>query len=360
MKTTKRFAIAALAIVIPFASACGQEAVKSQPNISLDLTRLDYGKLWDPTKETKHVTISNTGDAVLILSNLSSTCGCTVPRIGSAELVQAKGTAIDVRLAPGESVVMDITVNTFGKRDKLEQKVTITSNDPDTPEVYVNVVGSIEPQVRVSPWSLDLGKLEKGESVTRAVNVTTRDKAFKLRRISFGGVRSFKSKILDTELVEIEGNERTRVNFEVIFLGSTKPGSNMIEATLRTNHKQQRLLTMQIRYEILGDLDMPKVLTLGTLEPSATVQRSFKVTSRSGEPFKLLGIRHKGKDGAAVEFSAVPNDSEKPTSYDVTISLANVPERGSMRGILVVATDVIDEEEIDLRYQGVVITDPPK
>ncbi len=360
MNPIRRLAIAVLAILLPFASVTGQIEDAPQPNIALDITRLDYGKLWDPTKVTKQVTISNTGDAELVLTNLSSTCGCTVPRIGDAELVKAKGTFIDVRIKPGESIVMDVTVNTFGKRDKLEQKVTIRSNDPDTPEIYVDVVGFVEPQVRVSPWMLDLGTLEKGESVTHAVTVTTRDPAFKLRRISFGGDRSFKSKKLGTENIEIEGQKRVRANFEVIFLGSTKPGSKMVEATLRTNHKQQRLLTMQIRYEILGDLDMPKVLTLGSLSPGTPIERTFKVTSRSKKPFKVLGIRHKGDDAPAVEYVAVPNDRENPTAYDVTIQLSHVPERGSMRGILVVATDVVDEEAIEVRYQGMVLADPPK
>jgi Protein of unknown function (DUF1573) len=360
MNPTKRLAVAALALLLPFATASGQEADQPEPNIALDVTTLDYGKLWDPTKETKQVTISNTGDADLLLSNLASTCGCTVPRIGEETLVKAKGTAIDVRIKPGESVVMDVTVNTFGKRDKLAQKVTITSNDPDTPEAYVDVVGFVEPQVRVEPWMLDLGQLEKGESVTHAVKVTTREPTFKLRRISFGGDRSFKSKKLDTKNIEIEGQKRVQANFEIIFLGSTKPGSKMVEATLRTNHKQQRLLTMQIRYEILGDLNMPKVLTLGTLSPNAPVDRTFKVTSRSGKPFKVLGVRHKGEEGPAVDFTAVANDAEKPTEYDVTVHLTHVPERGSMRGTLIVATDVLDEEALELRYQGVVLVAPPK
>ena len=360
MNPMKKLAIAAIALTLPFASVHGQEARGPEPNIKLDLTTLDYGKLWDPTKATKHVTISNTGDAELILSNLASTCGCTVPRIGTAELVKTKGTAIDVRIAPGESVVMDITVNTFGKRDNLTQKVTIKSNDPDSPEVYVDVVGFIEPQIRISPWVLDLGKLEKGESITRQVIVTTKDPTFKLRRISFGGNRAFKSKQLGTEQVEIEGNMRTRITFDVIFKGLTKPGSSLIEATLRTNHKQQRMITMRIQYEILGDLEMPKVLQLGTLDPGTMVERTFKVTSRSGTPFKVLSVRHAGKDGPPAEFSAIPNDADKPTTYDVTVRLANAPERGSMRGVLIVATDVVDEEAIEVRYQGIVVDYTPK
>ena len=361
-----RLTVATLAIVSPLATSCGQEAespqplVQPAPNIELDITNLDFGKMWDPTIETQQVTIRNTGNADLLLTSLASTCGCTVPRIGDSELVKHEGTAINVRVAPGESVVMDITVNTFAKRDKLKQKVTVTSNDPDSPEVYVHVVGFVEPQVRIQPWVLDLGKLEKGESVTRLVTIISNQPTFKLGRVSFGGTRGFKSKILATEQVEIEGYKRTKTSFEVFFRGSTKPGSKLIEATLRTNHKQQRLLTMRIEYEILGDLEMPKVLQLGTLDSGTMVERTFKVTSRSGTPFKVLSVRHAGKDGAAVEFSATPNDADRPTTYDVTVRLPNAPEQGSMRGVLIVATDVIDEEAIEVRYQGIVLAGPPK
>ncbi|MCH7961718.1 MAG: DUF1573 domain-containing protein, partial [Planctomycetes bacterium] len=171
----------ALGVFVTMASSCGQEAAPAaevpRPNIVLEPSALDFGKLYEPDSYTQQVTIRNTGDAELVLRTLASTCGCTVPRIGDAQLVQTKGTAIDVRIAPGESVIMDVTLNSFGKLDKVEQKVTITSNDPDTPTAIVEVTAFVEPIVRITPWPLNFGDVQKGATVTRTIAVTTKNES---------------------------------------------------------------------------------------------------------------------------------------------------------------------------------------
>ena len=361
MNRTNRMAVTvsvALGMLVLIGSSCGQEALPAvdirQPNIVLEPSALDFGKLYEPDSSTQQVTIRNTGDAELVLTSLASTCGCTVPRIGDAQLVQSKGTAIDVRIAPGESVVMDITLNSFAKRDQVKQKVTITSNDPDTPKAIVDVTGFVEPIVRITPWPVNFGDVEKGATVTLTVSVTTREPTFELGRISFGGDRRFKARVLGRERVIVDGATVTRTMLEVTMSGVRTPGSILVDATIRTNYKLRRRVTMRILATVLGDLEAPKILQLGALEPGSTIEHSFTMKSRSGTPFKILGVRHEGENGAGVEFTATPNDAEKPTSYEVTIRMPDAPQNGAMRGTLVITTDVPDEESLEMKYQGFV------
>ena len=348
----------ALGVLVLIADSRGQEAPPTvetpQPNIVLEPSALDFGKLYEPDSYTQQVTIRNTGDAELVLTTLASTCGCTVPRIGDAQLVQSKGTAIDVRIAPGESVIMDVTLNSFGKRDQVEQKVTITSNDPDTPKAIVDVTAFVEPIVRITPWPVNFGDVEKGATVTLTVTVTTKEPTFELRRVSFGGDRRFKAKVLGRERVTVDGEQVTKAMLEVTMSGARTPGSILVDATIRTNYNVRRRLTMRILATVLGDIEAPKVLQFGALEPGSAIEHSFTMKSRSGTPFKILGIRHAGENGATVEFAATPDDADKPTAYEVTIRMPDAPQIGAMRGTLVIATDVPDEESLEVKYQGFV------
>lgn len=348
----------ALGVFVTMASSCGQEAAPAaevpRPNIVLEPSALDFGKLYEPDSYTQQVTIRNTGDAELVLRTLASTCGCTVPRIGDSRLVQTKGTAIDVRIAPGESVIMDVTLNSFGKLDTVEQQVTITSNDPDTPSAIVEVTAFVEPIVRITPWPLNFGDVQKGATVTRTIAVTTKEPTFQLRRVSFDGDRRFKAKLLGLERVIRDGEEVTRAMVEITMSGARTPGDILVNATIRTNYSVRRRLTLRIHATVLGDLEAPKILQFGALEPGSTIEHSFTMKSRSGEPFKILGVRHAGENGASVEFTAAPNDTDRPTSYDVTIRMPDAPQNGAMRGTLIITTDVPDEESLEMKYQGFV------
>ena len=208
--------------------------------------------------------------------------------------------------------------------------------------------------MRITPWPVNFGDVEKGATVTLTVSVMTKEPTFELRRISFGGDRRFKAKVLGRERVTVDGEQVTKAMLEVTMSGARKPGSILVDATIRTNFNVRRRVTMRVLATILGDLEAPKVLQLGALEPGANVEHSFTLKSRSGTPFKVLGVRHAGENGASVEFAARPDDADKPTEYEVTIRMPDAPQVGAMRGTLVITTDVPDEESLEMKYQGFV------
>ncbi|SDB45169.1 Protein of unknown function [Flavobacteriaceae bacterium MAR_2010_188] len=100
----------------------------SFPTISFDETEHDFGTVINGTPvETKFV-YKNTGDSPLVVSNIKSTCGCTVPSDWNKE-----------PLAPGESAEFTVKFNGKGTPgNQVSKVVTLTTNtEAGTEEVKI-------------------------------------------------------------------------------------------------------------------------------------------------------------------------------------------------------------------------------
>ncbi len=98
------------------------------PTISFDETEHDFGTVINGTPvETKFV-YKNTGDSPLVISDIKSTCGCTVPSDWKKE-----------PLAPGESAEFTVKFNGKGTPgNQVSKVVTLTTNtEAGTEEVKI-------------------------------------------------------------------------------------------------------------------------------------------------------------------------------------------------------------------------------
>jgi hypothetical protein len=85
------------------------------PEISFDATEHDFGTIEQGTNVEHTFTFTNTGNAPLVITNASSSCGCTVP------------TWTKEPIAPGETGEMLVKFNGSGQ-NQVTKTVTITAN----------------------------------------------------------------------------------------------------------------------------------------------------------------------------------------------------------------------------------------
>ncbi len=101
------------------------------PQIKVDKDVHDYGTMEQGGDGTCTFTISNTGNAPLIISLCKGSCGCTVP------------TCPKEPIAPGASA--SITVKYDTKRvGPINKSVTITTNAVNQPRKVVRIKGQIK------------------------------------------------------------------------------------------------------------------------------------------------------------------------------------------------------------------------
>ncbi|OMP31280.1 MULTISPECIES: DUF1573 domain-containing protein [Mangrovimonas] len=99
------------------AAAAERDAVAGDlPVISFEEAEHDFGTIKNGTPVETKFKYTNTGKAPLVVSNIKSTCGCTVPQDWSKE-----------PLAPGESAEFTVKFNGKGK-NQISKTITLTTN----------------------------------------------------------------------------------------------------------------------------------------------------------------------------------------------------------------------------------------
>lgn len=86
------------------------------PVIEFDKSEFDFGELEAKQNVETVFSYKNTGDAPLVITNISSSCGCTIPKDWSRE-----------PLAPGETGKFTVKFNGTGSGN-VSKTVTVTAN----------------------------------------------------------------------------------------------------------------------------------------------------------------------------------------------------------------------------------------
>jgi len=108
---------------------------EGMPVITFEEDTHDFGKLTAGEKVTYAFRFKNTGKSVLIISNVSTSCGCTVSSYPKKPV------------QPGESASIDVSFNSEGKQGFQSKSITVYTNaDPATTSLHIKaqVVESAE------------------------------------------------------------------------------------------------------------------------------------------------------------------------------------------------------------------------
>ena len=120
------------AALLAAGAASGRTEQQKTPRIRVEPETFDFGKALPAKTLRKEFTLSNFGDAALVIENVSTTCGCTA------------ALASDTKLAPGSSTVLRVTLETRSYSGKLERQVLVRSNDAKSPLLTVKVSATVE------------------------------------------------------------------------------------------------------------------------------------------------------------------------------------------------------------------------
>ncbi|MBN3034047.1 MAG: DUF1573 domain-containing protein [Bacteroidales bacterium] len=86
------------------------------PRIEYDKLEHDFGKILEGEVVSYGFRFRNTGKSDLIISNVSTSCGCTVPKFPR------------IPIKPGEEKVLTVTFDSHGRRGLQTKTITVLSN----------------------------------------------------------------------------------------------------------------------------------------------------------------------------------------------------------------------------------------
>ncbi|WP_295981560.1 DUF1573 domain-containing protein [uncultured Algibacter sp.] len=114
-------------------AAAERDAVASNfPVLEFDKKEHDFGEIEAKTAVETVFNYKNTGDAPLVITDIKSSCGCTVPQDWSR-----------LPLAPGESGKFSVKFNGSGA-NKITKTITVTANTEKGSEV-VKITAFVKP-----------------------------------------------------------------------------------------------------------------------------------------------------------------------------------------------------------------------
>ena len=118
-----------LAVLFVGLISLGSFAQEKVAKIEFKTDVIDYGTIEKGANGVRVFEFTNTGDAPLVISNVKSTCGCTVPK-------KPKGP-----IMPGETGVIEVKYDT--KRvNPIRKTITVFSN-AETPTVALKIKGLV-------------------------------------------------------------------------------------------------------------------------------------------------------------------------------------------------------------------------
>lgn len=120
-----------LTAVLSFVFATNSQNA-SQAEITFEKSTFDFGDIKQGQVVNAVFKFKNTGKEPLILSNVSTTCGCTVPSWPKDPI------------APGKSAEISATFNSAGKMGQQNKVITIFSNAKNG-QAQVSIVCNVLP-----------------------------------------------------------------------------------------------------------------------------------------------------------------------------------------------------------------------
>jgi hypothetical protein len=118
-------------ILLLFAAIACSKGQTTTSKIYVQVDHFDFGKVVAGQIVKHDYEIQNTGNADLIIKNVSASCGCTA------------ATPEKTTLKPGEKGNVRIDLDTSKREGNLTRTVTLFSNDPSEPNRTITLLVNI-------------------------------------------------------------------------------------------------------------------------------------------------------------------------------------------------------------------------
>jgi len=242
-------------------------------------------------------------------------------------------------------------VSTRGRRGQLVKSVTVSSNDPQTPNLVLKVKGQIEVIAGFEPERLNLQNIALGKVIEKEVKIVAKDpKHFKVLEVVSD----------QPERVTVEPKPGEPLTYKVTIKAADKPGRFSTRVRAKTNLPAPKEIMLYIYGQVSRDLvvDHPFVflqqagsqqapivlrplLSLSSLVKKRSPIYTVTVKSLSGKPFRITAV----EDPAG----AVASRLEK-TEQGWKVHLVALGPAAKPRGQLLLKTDRPDQPEIKVHY----------
>lgn len=315
-----------------------------------------FGSMREDEKRSTVIRFWNDGGAPLIIEDIKTTCGCTVPSLAKR------------RFESGEMGELGITFDPSGPGRDQKKFVTIISNDGGEVASLTQfaVIADVEAFAMVEPRILQLDDMRMGERLTRHLDIGYANASFRIISATASNPYVALAVLPDRlpadqviERVEAEHGATIRVDIseeapwgaffswiEIKVAGQVEPG----------RPTQEHVLRLRIQGQVYGLLIAePDTFRFG-VERNTPFTREVVLRHRDGTPFQIVEteVSLPGMDGSSVEVRPTG-----PGRYTLVLSSPGGAAERNYRGMVTLITDLPgSERSVSLSVIGVVRPTP--
>ena len=317
-----------IVLVIP-PGGFSQPTPEAAPHITFTETAHDGGTVWEGEKASHVFKFKNTGDLLLRVEKVRTSCGCTAALISKEEI------------APGEEGEIKTEFNTSRYRGKQKKYIYVNTNDPLRPTVQLEFSVEVKTAGTISPSSINFRKVTRGQKVSQSVRFTPEEGSLKVIKIETQP-EFFQGRIIGGKTVE--GGVEAPVEIEVTLSPDTPIGHYSGSLTIHTDHpkfpKSQCSLTAVVEGLVQYS---PRTVFFNQNEQENRTKKSVRLTKGGKPDLEILGI-----ETTLPQFQTELIPIKPGSEYEVSIQPAPAASPSQLRGNIIVRTNQAEEKEIKI------------
>jgi len=308
-------------------SAPPGEAPKAVASDSL----YNFGTALEGTMVTHTFSVKNTGKGYLDILGVKTSCGCTT------------GNPSKMHVAPGDQSDIAVSFDTHFQKGHQERTITVSTNDPDNPQLAMTIQGIVKKQVEAMPEFIGFGEVKRGTEETRDLLVSDLNPA--RGAFSVGPVSNSNSSIKVVQEKRPDGKPGALLKVSLL---KTMPVGPFDDTVKITNNRVP--LQVDLFGTVTGDLNIdPAQVSFGIVPRGQDIVRIFKLSNQGPKPIKVLDVASSSPAVGAVAEPVTPGKE-----YKVTVTLRHGTPDGQLRGNLTIKTDDPDQATLNVPFYAIV------
>ncbi|MCP4546058.1 MAG: DUF1573 domain-containing protein [bacterium] len=311
------------------------------PIIDISVESFDFGTIPQHTVLEREIVIRNAGDEELLITEIYTSCPCTVLKL-QEEVI-----------APGGRTIVEVTFFSRDFQGETSKVIEINSNDPGRDFIEIPVRAYISTPLMIYPdnRSLDFGECRQGESPNLSADFQATAVPELLLELELVNTDLF-----DVDLRNgVEGDPAVaRLSVSIRAEAVAGPLREVIR--LKTNLEDMPTVDLEICGVVQGDLEaVPAIANFRFARVGQELRREINViSSRAGVEFSIVGaeidlpglqaeIIEASGDQARVLIAGVPVSADDPRALE---------NQGRVKGVLSIHTDLAAQPliQVDVLY----------
>ena len=289
----------------------------------------DFGNVAPNKQYDCQYDFKNTGDGVLKISKIQSTCGCTVPELKKKEYAPGEGGTIKVKFrSPSASASSQ-------KSRSTSKHLYIHSNDKKNSRFQLTIKATVEVKVKATPDTLQLSIKEENGGAEPITLKSKDDKPFSITSIT--ATRTVMTIPFDSEATATEFVLKPQVDTEKL---KTVPRGNIM---VNLTHPECSRLNIGFTAPPLFELSQERIVITAAV-PGKPIVKKVRIQSNYEDDIEIESI------SSFKNTMEVTKQSRLESAVELEITVTPPPRAGKSRYV----TDNLkvklkDGEELTIR-----------